>query len=301
MRSCEDYEELISARLDDALTDEERAALDAHLAGCPRCRRTADELAQVDAALRSLAGAAAVEPVARVLEQIEPSERVVPLRRPRRALWGVACAAVLAVVLVAGSGPSLFPVEDGGAACDTSILAAEARTVEDGASDPVGSDEALEPDEGTAGTGDGPASGTEKERGQLCLTDQRPVAHGADGSGVPESGDAVEPPGDDTIVSTTGGTEPSTGMSGSCGGGASPDVKSQTVPEEPSGEDGQSTAPLSEEGAAAALRTWLGAADAPLTALGPADDGGAWRFASDGRTFAVDAADGTVTEEDATP
>ena len=127
MRTCEDYEELISARLDGALTDEERAALDAHLAGCPRCRRTAEELAQVDAALRSLAGAAPVDLTARVRERID-AEKVVPLRRPRRALWGVACAAVLALVLVAGSGLSLFPAA-GDEACDTTPFAAQAQTI----------------------------------------------------------------------------------------------------------------------------------------------------------------------------
>src|SRR5262249_62034574 len=54
--SCHDTRELFSARIDGALTDAERVDLDAHLAGCPDCRR---ELARFEATVVRLR---AVEP-----------------------------------------------------------------------------------------------------------------------------------------------------------------------------------------------------------------------------------------------
>lgn len=272
MRTCEDYEELISARLDGALTDEERAALDAHLAACPRCRRTAAELAEVDAALRSLAGAAPVDLTARVRERID-AEKVVPLRRrPHRALWGAACAAVLALVLVAGSGLSLFP-SVGDEACETAPFAAQAQTIGDDKDAPVEDSASAEPErDGDAKTADAdtPSVAMDGQRVRPVQQEhQRPAAHGTDGSAPRDTNGTGD--GDDK----TGPTDPD----------------GQTI-------GGQSAAePLTEDAAAAALRAWLGAEDAPLTALGTTDDGGAWRFALDGRTFSVDAGDGTVTEE----
>jgi anti-sigma factor RsiW len=44
--TCHDAHELFSVRVDGALTDDERRGLDAHLAGCPECRR---ELARFEA------------------------------------------------------------------------------------------------------------------------------------------------------------------------------------------------------------------------------------------------------------
>lgn len=301
MRTCEDYEELISARLDGALTDEERAALDAHLAGCPRCRRTAAELAEVDAALRSLAGAAPVDLTARVRERIG-EEKVVPLRRrPRRALWGAACAAVLALVLVAGSGLSLFPAA-GDEACDTVPFAAQAQTIGDDKDAPAEDSASAEPEsDGNAKTADTdtPSVTMDGQRGRPVQQEhQQPAVHGADGSAPTDSGDPA------TTGSQSGDT---VSAAGGGGGGSGPrdthgtgDGSDKTGSTDPDGQTigGQSAAePLTEDAAAAALHAWLGAEDAPLTALGITDDGGAWRFALDGRTFSVDAGDGTVTEE----
>ena len=305
MRTCEDYEELISARLDGALTDEERAALDAHLAGCPRCRRTAEELAQVDAALRSLGGAAPVDLTARVLDRIG-AEKVVPLRRPRRALWGAACAAVLALVLAAGSGLSLFPAA-GDEACDTTPFAAQSETVgTDGAVPAEDSASAAPEDDGNAKTADvdTPSVAMDGQRGRPAQQEQqRPTVHGADGSDPVDGGDQVGTTDGQsgTTDGQSGGTVSAAGGGG--GGGSGPREMNGTGDDkttDPGGQDigGQSAAdPLTEDDAAAALRAWLGAADAPLTALGPTADGGAWRFALDGRTFSVDAGDGSVTEE----
>ncbi len=307
MRTCEDYEELISARLDGALTDEERAALDAHLAGCPRCRRTAAELAQVDAALRSLGGAAPVDLTARVLDRIG-AEKVVPLRRrPRRALWGAACAAVLALVLVAGSGLSLFPAA-GDQACDTTPFAAQSETIgTDGTAPAEDSASAAPESDGNAKTADAdtPSVAMDGQRGRPAQQEQqRPTVHGADGSDPVDGGDQVGTT-DGQSGTTDGQSGTTAGQSGGTvsaagGGGGGPRETNGTGGDDKTGQTigGQSAAdPLTEDDAAAALRAWLGAADAPLTALGPTADGGAWRFALDGRTFSVDAGDGTVTEE----
>lgn len=267
MRTCEDYEELISARLDGALTDEERAALDAHLAGCPRCRRTAAELARVDAALRSLDGAAPVDLTARVRERIG-EERAVPLRRPRRALWGVACAAALALVLVAGRGLSLFPAA-GDEACDTAPLAAEVQTIGDDEAAPTEDGAAAEPEDEAKMADTASASAAGEDR-RPARQEQRPAVHGAD---------------DDDLAGADDG------QAGEAANGTGRAAAS----------DQTAAGPLTEDDAAAALCAWLGAEDAPLTALGITDDGGAWRFALDGRTFAVSVEDGAVQEELPTP
>ena len=47
--NCEEYEILLSARLDGALTPEETARLEAHLAQCPQCRQLAQELETLQA------------------------------------------------------------------------------------------------------------------------------------------------------------------------------------------------------------------------------------------------------------
>ena len=52
--NCEEYEILLSARLDGALTPEETARLEAHLAQCPQCRRLAQELETLQAQTAAL-------------------------------------------------------------------------------------------------------------------------------------------------------------------------------------------------------------------------------------------------------
>jgi hypothetical protein len=80
--TCHEARELLSAAVDEALTPAERAAVDAHLAGCPDCRR---ELARLRATVGLLQ---AVEParapvgfVDRVLAAARPSPWHVRLRR----------------------------------------------------------------------------------------------------------------------------------------------------------------------------------------------------------------------------
>lgn len=80
--TCQDARELFSAHVDDALAPEERAGLEAHLAGCPECRR---ELARFEATVALLH---AVEParapigfVDRVLHAARPEPWYARLRR----------------------------------------------------------------------------------------------------------------------------------------------------------------------------------------------------------------------------
>jgi predicted anti-sigma-YlaC factor YlaD len=71
---CERYREALSARLDGEDRPAERAAVDAHLAGCPACRHWYDDAAAVTRLVR-----------VRLVTGTSPSEvPVPPVRRPRR-------------------------------------------------------------------------------------------------------------------------------------------------------------------------------------------------------------------------
>ncbi len=98
--TCHDARELFSARVDGALTDEERRGLDAHLAGCPECRR---ELARFEATVALLHAAptarAPVGFVDRVLEAARPVPWTVRLRR--RLLSPLALRRPIEVTVVA--------------------------------------------------------------------------------------------------------------------------------------------------------------------------------------------------------
>jgi Putative zinc-finger len=80
--TCHDARELFSARVDGALTDDERRGLDAHLAGCPECRR---ELARFEATVALLHAVpparAPVGFVGRVLDAARPAPWTARLRR----------------------------------------------------------------------------------------------------------------------------------------------------------------------------------------------------------------------------
>jgi anti-sigma factor RsiW len=93
--------ELVTGFVDGALSAEEAAAVEAHLAECPACREQAEAERDLGAKLRELPPP---EPrpgfeghVRRQLEQARP--------RSRRWLLGVAAAAVLAILWLRGSVP----------------------------------------------------------------------------------------------------------------------------------------------------------------------------------------------------
>ena len=123
--SHEAAEELISAALTGDLTDAERSALDAHLAGCARCRDTAAAFAD---SRRLLSGVRVVPPPrdlgARVRSGIEGGRlgRVPWWRRPAFALAGTVAlaAAVVGLAVIIGLPKSPPPVASASATASTS-------------------------------------------------------------------------------------------------------------------------------------------------------------------------------------
>lgn len=102
--TCDEYLELLSARLDGVLTEAEERALEEHQAGCPACRAAGAQLAALQPAFGELEEFPAPEGFARgVMERIRAEEprKVIPLfKRPQfRAIAGLAACAVLAVGL----------------------------------------------------------------------------------------------------------------------------------------------------------------------------------------------------------
>lgn len=101
--SCDDAQALVSDRLDGALSDTQRAQLDAHLAGCAVCRAVAAELAELhdeSAALPTLTPSrdlwSGIE--ARIQAPVVSLETH---RRPTMARWTSRQVAAAAAVLVA--------------------------------------------------------------------------------------------------------------------------------------------------------------------------------------------------------
>ena len=107
--SCEQIAQLLSARLDEALTEQETMQLNEHLERCPACRALEAQLAALHASLDDMEELTPPEGFAEaVMKQIRANEakktKVIPLfRRPQiRALAGLAACAVLCVGLYQG-------------------------------------------------------------------------------------------------------------------------------------------------------------------------------------------------------
>lgn len=107
MNPCEHYEELLSARLDGELTGEEAARLEAHLETCPHCRKLAEELEEMQNALRDL-----TETPPETLRNTVLAGAVLPTRKIRKRWVGTACAAVLALVVLGHTYLTLPPLSD---------------------------------------------------------------------------------------------------------------------------------------------------------------------------------------------
>ena len=97
--NCENALELMNRELDEALTAEESAALQAHLDACPDCRETRRQLHELDALLQE----DGPEPPAALHDGVMRAIRQEQKRKPRRA-WvpAAAIAAAAALVLLAG-------------------------------------------------------------------------------------------------------------------------------------------------------------------------------------------------------
>ena len=107
---CDRYIDLLSARLDGALTEEEERELEGHLRRCPDCRAAGAQLAALQAGFAEWEEVPAPEGFAQnVMERIRVSEepKVIPLfKRPQvRALAGLAACLVLVVGLYGASRP----------------------------------------------------------------------------------------------------------------------------------------------------------------------------------------------------
>ena len=97
--NCENALELMNRELDEALTAEESAALQAHLDACPDCRETWRQLHELDALLQE----SELEPPAALHDGVMRAIRQEQKRKPRRAwLPAAAIAAAAALVLLAG-------------------------------------------------------------------------------------------------------------------------------------------------------------------------------------------------------
>lgn len=100
--NCQYYLELLSARLDGALSESEERELEAHLASCPACRAAGAQLAALRSAFSELEDVPAPESFTKdVMDRIREENKTVPLfRRPRfKALAGLAACGLLAVGL----------------------------------------------------------------------------------------------------------------------------------------------------------------------------------------------------------
>lgn len=97
--NCENALELMNRELDEALTPEEAAALQAHLDACPDCRETRRQLHELDALLQE----SELEPPAALHDGVVQAIRQEKKQRSRRA-WvpAAAIAAAAALVLLAG-------------------------------------------------------------------------------------------------------------------------------------------------------------------------------------------------------
>ena len=116
---CEAARELLSEKLDGALTPEQERALAQHLEVCPDCRRIFAAYQQLDADLAGMAAEPPAQLKTGVMAQIAGIPQMQPVRK-KRPLWGVgtlaAAAAVLALLI--GTGTVKLPSWDSAGASE---------------------------------------------------------------------------------------------------------------------------------------------------------------------------------------
>ena len=108
MSYCDESIELISAALDGALSPEEQAKLEAHLAQCPDCKALYEDLSRIHQSLLDLPPVEVPEGLTGCIMDAVAAEtarpKVVPLPQPKRSArpwqrWAVTAAAVAVVIL----------------------------------------------------------------------------------------------------------------------------------------------------------------------------------------------------------
>ncbi len=116
MITCKEALELLSAQLDGAITIEEQAALDAHLASCPECRRIQNELRLADEALPGLQQEPPQLLHDAVMQKIRRETRQKKERKPLLRFVGVMAAVAALLAVLAGFHLIRLPGFDSGEA-----------------------------------------------------------------------------------------------------------------------------------------------------------------------------------------
>ena len=130
MRTCEEYEALISAFIDGALDEENRAELMAHMAQCPACQAYFDDQIAIHDALEGMEAQAPADFTARVMEQVrrEARQPAAPEKAEKKTVtfpyWRrfAAMAACCAVVALAGFWAFGGQPDTGTVAADTGAM-----------------------------------------------------------------------------------------------------------------------------------------------------------------------------------
>lgn len=204
MRTCEEYEALISAFIDGALDEESRAELMEHMAGCPACQAYFDDQIAIHDALEGMEAQAPAGLTARVMEQVgrEPRQAAAPEQAEKKTVafpyWRrfAAMAACCALVALAGFWAFGGQPDTGNVAADVAAGDASRGLAGGGASDAAAEDDSAvgamdAPDAGdTADTAVIRSDGAAEEAGE-----QDPAALPADSAANAADGEkAVLPP-----------------------------------------------------------------------------------------------------------
>lgn len=130
MRTCEEYEALISAFIDGALDDDSRGELMVHMAQCPACQAYFDDQIAIHDALEGMEAQAPADFTARVMEQVrrEARQPAAPEKAEKKTVtfpyWRrfAAMAACCAVVALAGFWAFGGQPDTGNVAADTAVM-----------------------------------------------------------------------------------------------------------------------------------------------------------------------------------
>ena len=193
MRRCTEYEDMISAFIDGALAEDERAALMEHMAACPACQEYFDQQIALHDAM--LADAEEIQPpedfAADVMARVRftpQNKRKKPVVRWQQWVALAACCAIAAVALWRGTvGTRQVNMTRGAADCP----AAPAESVENTAraADKDGGTDAAAPEPAAAGTG----SSTPEAPAAPPVTGSTPPDEAASTEGSPDSEQQIAP------------------------------------------------------------------------------------------------------------
>ena len=219
MRTCEEYEALISAFIDGALEDGDREELMAHMAECPDCQAYFDDQIAIHDVLQGMEAQAPADFTAKVMEQVRQEPRQVPVpEQPEKKVvafpyWRrfAAMAACCAVVVFAGFWAFGGQPDTGNVAADVATADVRGLPDEDTAADTPEDMPAVNgevsgdtvPDTGSDATDTTDTalnSDSQGESNDAPLESEQQIAPPADdmprSDDTPSVGQAVEPPAD---------------------------------------------------------------------------------------------------------